>query len=101
MSARTRGTDHDRGASAYRCGRSADPGGPAERACQLQAAHLGNREAAIATVFGGMGCQPPYTGDLTRAAEMVVADEARYLSSADLYVLTPQMCDVVVAAASY
>jgi hypothetical protein len=70
-----------------------------QRACQLQAAHLGNPKAAIATVFGGMGYQPPYTGDLTRAAQMVVADEARYLGGADLYVLTPQMCDVVVAAA--
>jgi hypothetical protein len=70
-----------------------------QRACRLQAAHLGNPKAAIATVFGGMGYQPPCTGDLERAAEMVVADEARYLGSADLYALTPQMCDVVVAAA--
>jgi len=68
------------------------------RACQLQAAHLGNPKAAIATVFGGMGYQPPYPTDLERAAEMVVADEARYLAGAELYVLTPQMCDVVVAA---
>jgi hypothetical protein len=30
---------------------------------------------------------------------LVVADEARYLALADLYVLSPQMCDVVVAAA--
>jgi hypothetical protein len=29
----------------------------------------------------------------------MLADEARYLAAADLYVLTPQMCDVVVAAA--
>jgi hypothetical protein len=30
---------------------------------------------------------------------MVLADEARYLATADLYVLTPQMLDVVIAAA--
>jgi hypothetical protein len=30
---------------------------------------------------------------------MVLTDEARYLAAADLYVLTPQMLDVVIAAA--
>jgi hypothetical protein len=34
------------------------------------------------------------------AAETVVSDEARYLADADLYVLTPRMLDVVVAAAA-
>ena len=29
----------------------------------------------------------------------MLADEARYLADADLYVLTPQMLDVVIAAA--
>ncbi|MEV4465148.1 hypothetical protein AB0J51_16160 [Micromonospora echinofusca] len=30
---------------------------------------------------------------------MVVTDEARCLTGAQLYVLTPQMCDIVIAAA--
>ncbi len=41
----------------------------------------------------------PFPSDWAAATEMVLADEARYLCEADLYVLTPQMCDVVIAAA--
>lgn len=70
-----------------------------QRACELQFAHVGNRKAATALVFGGLGYRPPFPIDLRQATEMVVSDEARYLAGADLYVLTPQMCDVVVAAA--
>jgi hypothetical protein len=34
------------------------------------------------------------------AAERVLADQARALAEAELYILSPQMCDVVVAAAT-
>src|SRR5688500_9971186 len=34
-----------------------------------------------------------------QAAERVLRDEARWLGEADLYIVSPQMCDVVVAAA--
>ncbi len=50
-------------------------------------------------MFGGMDYRPPYPAELEKASEMVVADEARYLADADLYVLTPEMCAVAVAAA--
>jgi hypothetical protein len=62
-------------------------------------AHLGDPARAWATMFGGMGYRAPYPAGWEQAAGTVLADEARYLAGADLYVLTPQMCDVVVAAA--
>ncbi len=68
-------------------------------AYQLHCAHTGHPRAARALLFGGMGYQPPFPSDWAAATEMVLADEARYLSQADLYILTPQMCDVVIAAA--
>jgi hypothetical protein len=68
-------------------------------AYQLHTAHLGHAPTARALLFGGMGYRPPFPDDWASAAETVLADEARYLAEADLYVLTPQMCDVVVAAA--
>ncbi|MEV5718753.1 hypothetical protein AB0L41_33115 [Amycolatopsis mediterranei] len=40
-------------------------------------------------------CQPGWV----EAAEQVGTDEAGYLAEADLYVLGPEMCDVVIAAA--
>ncbi len=46
-----------------------------------------------------MGYAPPYPSDLQAASEMVVADEARYLAEAELYVLTLEMCAVAVAVA--
>src|SRR5258708_8545921 len=46
-----------------------------------------------------MGYRPPWPGDWQAATEMVLADEAQYLATADLYVLAPHMCDVVIAAA--
>ena len=46
-----------------------------------------------------MGYPAPYPADWDQASAMVLADEARYLAAADLYVLTPQMLDVVIAAA--
>jgi hypothetical protein len=68
-------------------------------AYQLHAAHLGDAPAAHALLFGGMGYRPPFPADWVSAAELVVADEARYLAEADLYILSPHMCDVVIAAA--
>lgn len=68
-------------------------------AYQYHLAHLGDREAARVMLFGGLGYRPPFPDDWPSAVEMVLADEARYLAEAELYVLTPQMCDVVIAAA--
>ena len=62
-------------------------------------AHHGNQAAAWATLFGGLGYRPPWPASWQEAIETILGDEARYLAEADLYVLTPQMCDVVVAAA--
>jgi hypothetical protein len=68
-------------------------------AYQLHTAHLGHAPTARALLFGGMGYRVPFPDDWALAAEMVLADEARYLAEADLYILTPQMCDVLTAAA--
>ena len=68
-------------------------------AYQLHLAHTDHPAAARTLLFGGMGYRPPFPADWAAAAEMVLTDEARYLAEADLYVLTPQMCDVVIAAA--
>jgi hypothetical protein len=73
--------------------------GKLQRAFQLQAASVGDRGAATALLFGGLGYRPPFPSNWQAAAEMVLADEARYLAESDLYVLTPHMCDVVIAAA--
>jgi hypothetical protein len=54
---------------------------------------------AAATLFGGLGYLPPYPESWVDAAELTLADEAACLSASDLYVLSPDMCDVVVAAA--
>jgi hypothetical protein len=69
------------------------------RAYQIQLANYGDPAEARAALFGGMGYRPPFPADWPVAAQMVLGDEARYLAEADLYILTPQMCDVVVAAA--
>ena len=69
------------------------------RAYQIQLAHVGDPAEARTLLFGGMGYRPPFPADWHAAAEMVVGDEARYLAEADLYILTPEMSDVVVAAA--
>src|SRR5437773_1078838 len=66
---------------------------------QARAAHNDNPEGARAMVFAIMGYPPPYPDDWDQASAMMLADEARYLTDADLYVLTPQMLDVVIAAA--
>ena len=66
---------------------------------QAQAARTGNPDEARALVFATMGYPPPYPDSWDQASAMMLADEARYLADADLYVLTPQMLDVVTAAA--
>src|SRR2546429_8389760 len=38
-------------------------------------------------------------GNWVEAAEQIVTDEADNMAGADLYILSPQMCDVVIAAA--
>ena len=73
--------------------------GNLERAYRVQRAYLGDGAAAKALLFGGMGYAPPFPPDFQAASEMVVSDEARYLADAELYVLTPEMCAVAVAAA--
>ena len=73
--------------------------GKLQRAHQFQAASTGDPGTATALLFGGLGYRPPFPADWLAAAELVLADEARYLAEADLYILTPQMCDVVIAAA--
>jgi hypothetical protein len=70
-----------------------------QAAYQLHASRVGHSAAAQLVLFGGMGYRPPYPADWQQAADLIVGDEARYLSGADLYILTPQMCDVVIAAA--
>ena len=66
---------------------------------QARAARSGNPDGARALFFATMGYPPPYPGGWDQASAMMLADEARYLAGADLYVLTPQMLDVVIAAA--
>jgi hypothetical protein len=69
------------------------------RAYDIHLANFGGRQAAMDMLFGGLGYPPPYPAGWDEAAELLTGDEARYLAGADLYVITPQMCDVVVAAA--
>jgi hypothetical protein len=73
--------------------------GKLQSAYRLHTAHLGHAPTAHALLFSGMGYRPPFPADWASAEELVLTDEARYLAEADLYVLTPQMCDVAVAAA--
>jgi hypothetical protein len=65
---------------------------------QARTASTGDPAAARALQFATMGYPPPYPGNWDRAAAVMLADEARFLTRADLYVLTPQMLDVVIAA---
>jgi hypothetical protein len=66
---------------------------------RARAAAGADPDGARALQFATMGYPPPYMAGWDQAAAMLLADEARYLTSADLYVLTPQMLDVVIAAA--
>src|SRR5260370_27170429 len=73
--------------------------GKLQRAYQFQLASVGHPGAAPALLYGGMGYRPRWPADWQAATEMILADEAQYLATADLYVLAPHMCDVVIAAA--
>jgi hypothetical protein len=70
-----------------------------ERAPRSRATATGDLDAARALFFATMGYPPPYPATWRQASAMVLNDEARYLSQAQLYVLTPQMLAVVAAAA--
>jgi hypothetical protein len=59
----------------------------------------GHESIAQAMLLGGMGLAPPYPRDWHDAAGLVLADEVEALRAAQLYVVSPQMCDVVLAAA--
>lgn len=62
-------------------------------------AHLGQPRAAWALLCSGVGYGEPFPADAGGLAYRQLRDEARYLSAAQLYVLSPAMCDVAVAAA--
>jgi hypothetical protein len=64
-----------------------------------RAAGSGDPDGGRALSLAVMGYPPPYPADWDQASAMVLADEARYLAAAGLYVLTPQMLDVVIVAA--
>jgi len=66
---------------------------------ESRTADAGGAEPARSLLFALMGCPPPYPGSWRQASAMLLADEARCLSQADLYVLTPGMLAAVAAAA--
>jgi hypothetical protein len=70
-----------------------------ERGHEARTAATGDPGAARALFFATMGYPPPYPAAWRQASAMILNDEARYLSQAELYVLTPQMLAVVAAAA--
>src|SRR6266487_2760645 len=61
---------------------------------RTRVAQSDNPDQARAMVFANMGYPPPYPASWDQASAMMLADEARYLTDADLYVLTSQMLDV-------
>lgn len=65
----------------------------------LHLQHTGSPEQALGLLLGGLGYRPPYPPGWDEITEMLLADEASDLAAASLYILTPQMCDVTVAAA--
>lgn len=76
-------------------------------AFQLQTAHLATqtdertaKRTAATLLFTGLGYPETWQPkNFAQAAERVLADQARALAGADLYILSPEMCDVVIAAA--
>lgn len=66
---------------------------------ESRTADAGNPEASRALLFSSMGYAPPFPATWDQASAVILADEARYLAQAGLYVLTPQMLAVVAAAA--
>jgi hypothetical protein len=69
------------------------------RAHESRAAGSGSPGAALAFFWSTTGYAPPYPPTWRQASAMILNDEARYLSQADLYVITPPMLAVVAAAA--
>lgn len=69
------------------------------RAYEIHLASVRRHEAALDLLLGGLGYRRPYPAGWHATAEVLTSDEARVLAGADLYVISPQMCDVVVAAA--
>ncbi|MFG1628972.1 hypothetical protein [Kribbella sp. NPDC049227] len=70
-------------------------------AFQLHQAHVGHDEAAALMLITGLGYSEDWHPEHWYAAgEQVVDDEAADLAGADLYILSPQMLDVVAAAAA-
>ncbi|TQM78153.1 hypothetical protein FHX81_0403 [Saccharothrix saharensis] len=58
------------------------------------------RSVAMSLLLGGLGYPMSWRpGHWMEVAERVLADESRWLGEADLYIVSPEMCDVVVAAA--
>lgn len=56
-------------------------------------------DAAATLLFGGSGLTEPYPQDLDDAARRLLDLRADDLDAATLYVLSPSMCDIVIAAA--
>jgi hypothetical protein len=52
-----------------------------------------------ALLLASMGYAPPYPGDWQELADRILTNEAAVLAAADLYIMTPQMLDVTIAAA--
>ena len=59
----------------------------------------GNRRIAAEMLLGPIGYPPPYTGTITDYAEQLTRDCAAATAAASLFVISPTMHDVVVAAA--
>jgi hypothetical protein len=56
-------------------------------------------KVAATALLGGSGLAPPFPTDVGEAARGVLDRRAADLDAATLYVLSPPMCDVVIAAA--
>ena len=59
----------------------------------------GSRRVAAEMLLGPIGYPPPYTGTITDYAEQLTRDSAAATAAASLFVVSPTMHDVVVAAA--
>jgi hypothetical protein len=70
-------------------------------AYQVKLAHLDGqtKTAALLPVTGMDYSESWHPGNWMEAAKHILADEAHNMASADLYILSPQMRDVVIAAA--
>jgi hypothetical protein len=69
-------------------------------ALRQQAPEQTAREVAMSLLLTGLGYPQTWSPKgWDEVNERVVADEAQHVTAADLYVLSPQMADVVVAAA--